>query len=225
MSDIQVGKPFNCQVCEATVPVRTSPRQILCEECCRERQRLKAKYYRKRKTGADADELKEMAAEYERYKKPKTKKTTKHKKDNQCSICLNSIKQPLTITDCKHVFCKDCFFDWYDMRTRTGLEPTCAKCRSEITEAYTSTRTWVLKRKTVEPPPPALIDTSEDSYPIDAILLHDYEAQPYLLYVKYTGYPTSEGQWRPLPELAHSASELTQAYLANHPVPEAQATG
>jgi len=47
--------------------------------------------------------------------------------NDNCSICLDSIKDQLTLENCKHSFCKNCISEW----VITSKE--CPNCRTELT--------------------------------------------------------------------------------------------
>ena len=48
--------------------------------------------------------------------------------NNSCIICFNNIpKELLCITNCNHIYCKDCLNIWFDRGERT-----CPMCRENI---------------------------------------------------------------------------------------------
>ena len=44
--------------------------------------------------------------------------------DNECPICLlnpSESKEPLVLTDCRHLFHKKCLDDWYEISTKCPI--------------------------------------------------------------------------------------------------------
>eukprot|EP00948_MAST-09A_sp_MAST-9A-sp1_P003591 g3591.t1 len=56
---------------------------------------------------------------------------------SKCSICLDSITNPLTLVSCSHTFCKECVRRFYHSKredvveTRLGIRVPCPNCRKE----------------------------------------------------------------------------------------------
>lgn len=64
-------------------------------------------------------------------------------------------------------------------------------------------------------PPPDTID-GEEEYEIEAIVAHRGKGTRRRYYVKWTGYPSSENQWKSEVELAEHAGELLKEYKDRH---------
>ena len=52
--------------------------------------------------------------------------------NDNCSICLDAYKNP-TRTQCGHIFCRDCIWEWKNETNYFGeKKETCPLCRNKI---------------------------------------------------------------------------------------------